>query len=365
MCWNPVGLGAMRTTTDTADSVGRVRTLTLRELNRATLARQLLLERRRLPVVRAVERVAGLQAQWPPSPYVGLWSRLQGFERRTLERALLRGDVVKATLMRSTLHLVSRRDYVPYWTAVHDIRTWADAAVLTDAERDELRLDELAAKGPVTLQEVVAHLERHGLFDVHARRVWHAARVRLHVHHAPRTAIWTTRPEAVYARIDVHEKLDRRSATIHVVRSYLGALGPATRADIADWSGMRVRDFEPALDALEPLRRFRTEDGKELLDLPRAPLPAPETPAPVRFLPKWDSVLLGHADRRRVLPEEYRKSVIVKNGDVAQTFLVDGVVAGTWRYDDGRVQTQPFEPLPRTVRQEVDDEAARLAAWLG
>ena len=341
-----------------------MRTLTLRELNRATLARQLLLERRRLPVARAVERLAGMQAQWPPSPYIGLWSRLDRFRRETLERAILRGDIVKATLMRSTLHLVARRDYAPYWTALHDIRTWADSAVLSDAQRAELGLEELVAAGPVTLKQVVAHLERHGLFDVHARRVWHAARVRLHVHHAPHTALWTNRPEAVYTRVDAHDELDRLAAVTHLVRAYLSAFGPATRADLADWSGLRVRDFDPALEALEPLQRFRNEDGKELLDLPRAPLPPAEMPAPVRFLPKWDSILLAHADRRRVLPEEYRKGVIVKNGDVAQTFLVDGLVAGTWHSEGGHVRAEAFAPLPRVARREVADEAARLEAWL-
>jgi len=127
---------------------------------------------------------------------------------------------------------------------------------------------------------------------------------------------------------------------------------------------MRVSDFAPALDTLEPLRRFRDERGRELLDLPRAPLPDANTPAPVRFLPKWDNVLLGFADRTRVLPEEYRKTVIAKNGDVAQTFLVDGVVAGTWREDNGKVKLEPFAPLPRAARREAEDEAARLAEFL-
>jgi hypothetical protein len=125
-----------------------------------------------------------------------------------------------------------------------------------------------------------------------------------------------------------------------------------------------VRDLEPALDALEPLRRFRSEDGRELIDLPRAPLPAADVEAPVRFLPRWDSVLLAHADRRRVLPEAYRKAVIQRNGDVRQTFLVDGLVAGTWRLERPRVVPEPFEPLPLAARRDVEAEAARLGAWL-
>ena len=127
---------------------------------------------------------------------------------------------------------------------------------------------------------------------------------------------------------------------------------------------MRIGDFSPALEALEPLRRFRDEQGRELLDLPRAPLPSDDMPAPVRFLPKWDNLLLAHADRTRVLPEEYRKAVIGKTGDVRQTFLVDGLVAGLWRFERGRVELEPFAPLPRVPQRELEHEAKRLADFL-
>ena len=122
-------------------------------------------------------------------------------------------------------------------------------------------------------------------------------------------------------------------------------------------------EIDRALALLEPLRRFRDEQGRELLDVPRAPLPDPETPAPIRFLPKWDNVLLAWADRTRVLPERYRKTVIGQNGDIAQTFLVDGFVAGMWRIDKGRAVLDPFETLSRAARGELDDEAARLEAF--
>jgi hypothetical protein len=123
-----------------------------------------------------------------------------------------------------------------------------------------------------------------------------------------------------------------------------------------------VPELKAALARLE-LRRFRDERGRELLDVPRAPLPEPDVPAPVRFLPKWDNVLLGFADRTRVLPEQYRKSIIGANGDVAPTFLVDGFVAGIWRFEDGRVVPAPFAPLSRATRRELEDEAARLEAF--
>jgi hypothetical protein len=125
-----------------------------------------------------------------------------------------------------------------------------------------------------------------------------------------------------------------------------------------------VPEIQRALDRLEPLLRYRDEQGRELLDVKSAPLPDAATPAPVRFLPKWDNVLLAWADRKRVLPDEYRKTVIRMNGDVAQTFLVDGFVAGLWREEDGRVVTEPFAPLPRAARLEVEEEAARLEAFL-
>jgi hypothetical protein len=342
-----------------------MRVLTLRELNRATLARQLLLERSSLSVPRAIERVACLQAQWPPAPYVGLWSRLTRFDRRTLEQLLLRRAVVKATLMRATLHLATARDYAVFATGLTGLRSWGDA-VDADAEAVAVGLRELCLERSITAAEAAEYIEReHGHRDFHARRVWYVARRHARLHHAPETALWTSRPEGRYvASAREPDGLDPVAARADLIRRYLAAFGPATRADLADWSGLRVSDFKGEIDGLEPLRRFHSEDGRELLDLPRAPLPAPDTPAPVRFLPKWDSVLLGHADRRRVLPEEYRKVVIGKNGDVAQTFLVDGVVAGTWRAEGRKIEVTPFAPLPRVVRTEIEAEAARLAAWL-
>src|SRR5438093_6186969 len=142
-----------------------------------------------------------------------------------------------------------------------------------------------------------------------------------------------------------------------MIRRYLGAFGPSSLRDLGQWSMMHVPELKASLALLEPLRRFRDEQGRELFDVPRAPLPDPDTPAPVRLLPKWDNVLLAWADRTRVLPEAYRKQVIRMNGDVAQTFLVDGFVAGIWRAENGRVVLEPFSALPRWVRRERADEA--------
>jgi hypothetical protein len=341
------------------------RVLTLRELNRATLARQLLLERRRASATAVIERLAGMQAQWPQAPYVGLWSRIPAFRRETLERAIRSGKVVKATVMRGTLHLVTARDYPLFFAALQGLRPWGDPESVELGRKLIPAVRKLFADGPLTFQQVMEHLERtHGTVDeLTRRRAWFAARTGGHVLHARETALWSSRPQALFATIEEPEAVDTTFARIELVRRYLGAFGPASRADLASWSGMRVTDLADAFEALEPLRRFRDESGRELLDLPRAPLPAADTPAPVRFLPKWDNVLLGFADRTRVLPEEYRKVVIAKNGDVAQTFLVDGVVAGRWRQENGKVALEPFAPLPRAARRELEEEAARLAKF--
>jgi winged helix DNA-binding protein len=341
------------------------RVLTLRELNRATLARQLLLERRRVSPLATIERLAGMQAQWPSAPYVGLWSRVAGFRRDALERALRRGEVLKATLMRGTLHLVTRRDYAVFAAGVGNVAGWLDHPAHADGERVAPAVRELAETAPLRMVDALAFLEReHGLVDQHARRVWHVARVRAHLLHAPETALWGARPQALYVAVDSPEPVDLLAARTEVVRRYLAAFGPAARADLADWSGLRVGEVAAALDALEPLARLRDERGRELLDLPRRPLPRGDVPAPVRFMPKWDNLILGYADRTRVLPEEYRKAVIAKNGDVAQTFLVDGLVAGTWRVEKGKVVVEPFAPLPLAARRDVEEEARRLEAWL-
>ena len=182
--------------------------------------------------------------------------------------------------------------------------------------------------------------------------------------HHHETALWHARPESRFVALEEPDAHDPVEARAEVLGRYLAAFGPASRRDIAAWSMMHVPEIVPALERLEPLVRFRDEHGRELLDVPRAPLPDAETPAPVRFLPKWDNVLLAFADRTRVLPEQNRKRVIRMNGDVAQTFLVDGFVAGIWRAENGRVALEPFSALPRSAQRELRDEAERLEAFL-
>ena len=181
----------------------------------------------------------------------------------------------------------------------------------------------------MTTTEGLSHLEEgYSLTGLDARRAWRAARARAHLLHHHETAFWNARPEGRFVALDEPAAHDPTEARAELVRRYLAAFGPASRRDIVAWSRMHVPEIQRSLDRLEPLRRFRDEQGRELLDVARGPLPSGDAPAPVRFLPKWDNVLLAWADRTRVLPEEYRKTIIANNGDVGQTFLADGFVAG-------------------------------------
>jgi hypothetical protein len=338
------------------------RVLTRRELNRITLARQLLVEpRRRLGPAAVIEHLVGVQAQWPPAPYVGIWTRTAGFRRASLERELRRGTILKATAMRLTLHLVTLHDYGLLQAALSETNfPWRSAL----AGRLAPSVRALAETGPVTMSDGLAFLEReHGLSGVQARRAWQAARVRAHVVHHHETALWHGRPEARFVPIDEPDEHTPVEARAEVLRRYLGAFGPSSRRDIGAWSMMHVPEIKAALARLE-LRTFQDEQGRELLDVPDGIVPDPDLPTPVRFLPKWDNVLLAWADRTRILPEEYRRVVIGQNGDVAQVFLVDGFVAGLWRLEDGHVITESFVPLSPSRRREVAAEAERLEAFV-
>jgi hypothetical protein len=336
--------------------------LTRRELNRATLARQLLLERKRLSPLAIVERLVGLQAQWPPAPYVGIWTRTTSFRRQALERELAKGAVVKATMMRQTLHLVTLRDYGLVRAAMSETNfPWNSA--LARALAPGVRA--LAAKGPVTTAEAIEYLSReHELGGMSPNRAWRYARAGAHLVHHHETALWQARRDGRFVAIDEPEAHVPVEARAEMIRRYLAAFGPASLRDISAWSMMHVPELKASLALLEPLRRFRDEHGRELFDVPGAPLPDLDTPAPVRFLPKWDNLLLAFADRTRVLPEIHRKTVIKVNGDVAQTFLLDGFVAGTWRIDGERVVAEPFGRLSPAARRELNAEAERLQTFL-
>jgi hypothetical protein len=343
-----------------------LRTLTRPELNRALLARQLLLERAKSPLPRALERVAGIQAQYAPSMYVGLWSRLEGFEREDLTRALERHTVVQATLMRVTIHLVSKRDYWPFEVAIRDERRegWLkayphrpDAKKIRAAAR---RARRALAGGPMSRAELDEALDKPGA------PLFNGIGMEVDLVRAPPSGTWERRRADVYALAEdwVGEPdADPDDGLDLLVRRYLGGFGPAPLDSIANWAGLSKSSIEPVLGRMR-LRRFADERGKELLDVPRAPLPDPETAAPARFLPTWDATLLAHARHAGILPEEHRSKIFnTKTPQSAATFLVDGEVAGTWRYDRHRVRYEPFGRLAKAARRELDDEAERLSAF--
>ncbi|MGI8440017.1 MAG: winged helix DNA-binding domain-containing protein [Thermoleophilaceae bacterium] len=339
------------------------RTLTRRELNRALLARQLLLERAETTVAGALERLGGLQAQYAPSMYVGLWSRLAGFPRESLTRLLERRTVVQATLMRVTIHLVARRDFWPFALATRDARR----RLWLTSQRDRLDEGDMAeavellrprlADGPLKRTEIEQLVGKARASGV---GLW------IDLVRAPPSGTWQRRRADLYALAESWigaPEVSVDDGVEHLVRRYLTAFGPATRPDIALYTGLSQRAIAPALERLR-LRRFRGEGGEELLDLPRGPLPAPDTPAPVRFLPTWDATLLVHARRTGILPEEHRPRIFTsRNPHSMATFLVDGAVAGTWRYEKGRIALEPFGRLDRGTERELREEAERLAQF--
>jgi hypothetical protein len=340
-----------------------VRTLTERELNRALLARQLLLERGRIPLPRALERIGGIQAQYAPSMYVGLWSRLEGFERAALTAALERRTVIQATLMRSTIHLVSKADYWPLALATRAARreSWLRAVgddpgpQAMDAAARTLRR-ELNGGGTITRKQLEALV---GKPRATAVGLW------IDLVRVPPSGTWERRRADLYAAAHdwVGPAPESGDHAEHLVRRYLAGFGPAALKDVASFTGLPPAELRPLLDRLE-LRRFRTQAGEELHDLPRAPLPDPDTPAPPRFLPTWDATLLVHARRTGVLPEEHRAAIFSpRRPHSFPTFLVDGRVAGTWRYEDGAIRLDPFGRLDAATRRELRQEADRLAEF--
>ena len=318
--------------------------------------------------------MAGLQAQWPPSPYLGLWSRVEDFSPEQLVRAVHRRTVLKATLMRTTLHLVSARDYLAYAgiyreRRISELRRQLEAlGEEADFTADSERVAALAADRPRTRPELLAALGRPKL-RIEDRRpwlVWYGISAHAGLVNAPSSSVWRSHTAGgtfVPARTWLGaDGASGDSAAAHLVRRYLAAFGPASRPDMAQWTGLPRAVVDRGLEQLV-LRRFEDELGRELFDLPRMPLPSAETAAPPRLLPRFDNLVLSHDDRTRVLPEEHRQAVI-EGGEVRPTFLVDGFVAGLWSLEGGRVRLEPFAPLPRTARRGVEQEARCLEAFV-
>lgn len=348
------------------------RVLTRRELNRALLARQLLLQRGKLPVPRAVERLGGLQAQQASSPYLQLAARLEPFDRDQLTRALERRKLVKALLMRGTLHLVTPDDYWAFATVRRELGAtlWPPAyeklvpkARLAQLAKEALK--ELRGTNR-TLKEMLTLLEPHARSPATPAFLWRRLQGYAFVVHVPPSGSWGYNKEGVYATADEWipgTPPPPAEAFNRLVLRYLAAFGPATKHDIGQWAGLpRVTPIVEALDRLE-LRTFRDEGGRTLYDVLRAPLPDPDTPAPVRLVPRFDNLVLAHDDRTRILGDVPVTRVVTKNAIVHATILVDGFVAGTWRLENGRVVLEPFGRLSRETQAALASEIERLEAF--
>jgi hypothetical protein len=342
--------------------------LTTRSLNRALLARQLLLDRSSLSLVAALERVGGIQTQYAPSAYIGLWSRLSGFRRDQLTKALVSRRAVQGTLMRGTIHIVSNADYPRFAAAVSRTRRawWIRAARPRglgeiDYEMAASILRRELTKTPRPRNELIAALAAAGI----PKEAWEGAGMWVDMVRVPPSGTWDRRKADLYGLADDWLgpiAVTEAEGLAHLCRRYLRGFGPASLSDIASWAGVPATTLRPITETMT-LRHFRTEQEEELLDLPRAPLPGPDRQVPVRFLPTWDATLLVHARRTAILPEAYRSLVFhTKNPHSVATFLIDGQVAGSWRHEGGRIALNPYEPIPRRMRRELEEEALGLTA---
>ncbi|MFB6555247.1 winged helix DNA-binding domain-containing protein [Streptomyces sp. NPDC056405] len=348
--------------------------LDARALNRATLARQLLLDRAGNPVLDAVAHLGGMQAQEPQEPFVGLWSRLRGFEPSALSGLLTERRVVRTHLMRRTVHLVTADDVLA-WRARHDAMLRGRVLGTYRRELEGVDLDELAAAGravmadgePRSMSELARALADRWpapgpralgemlvaalipMVQLPPRGLW---RTRAGVRNAPLSS-WLGReidPPAPHGSDPVGEAL---------VRRYLAAFGPAASADLRAWCGLV--GLPAAVAAVrEELVAFRDERGRELLDLPDAPRPDPDSPAPVRFLPAFDNAILGYHDRSRIIDDAHRGLSVAG----ARVVLVDGRVAATWSVEAGTVTATPLRGLSRADRTAVAEEGRALASFL-
>jgi hypothetical protein len=352
--------------------VVNIEVLDRRALNRSLLERQLLLRRHEVSAFEAVEHLVGMQAQAPDPPYVGLWTRLAGFHPSELSRMILDRRAVRVALMRNTVHLVTAEDCLKLRPLVQPTigRNLYTGNVQRAAVK-EIDAAELVAAGRALLEErPLTARELGGLLrerwpDQDPAALARAIRNLVPLVQVPPRGVWGEGGPAAHTTIEawLGRQLDQDPSPDEMVVRYLGAFGPASVKDAQIWSGLtRLREV---FERLSPrLLTFRDQDGKELFDLPDAPRPPPDSPAPVRFVAAFDNLILSHADRTRVIAAEHRKAIASRNGMVPTTFLVDGFVSGTWKVvlDSGEVtlRISPFEHLPEQERQALAEEGERL-----
>jgi hypothetical protein len=348
--------------------------LTLRQLNRATLARQLMLAREKTTALKAIERLVAMQAQIPRPPFIGLWTRVAGFERKDLAKLLERREVVRGTLLRGTLHLVTTKDFLAFRSVFSSMLEKSIASVLRDRAKG-LDVRKVAGQatnfleaGSQTFEEIRAHLV--GLNPkVDERALGFAVRCALHLVQVPIEGSWSFPTDSQFALAQswIGKPAASDPDPRPLVLRYLSAFGPASVADMQTWSGLK--DLAGAFEALGPkLTSFTDPRGKAVFDLPKAPRPDEDTPAPVRFLPDYDNLVLGHADRTRVIADAHRPLMATKNLQVLPTFLVDGFVAGTWKIDRAKASAtltlKPFEKLGKKPLEALTVEGKALLKFV-
>jgi len=354
--------------------------LTLRELNRAMLARQLLLERAHIGVVTAIGRLAALQAQWSPSPYLALWSRLVDFRREKLWSSIERHDVIRARLMRGTLHLVSARDFYAYAVATQDLQRGAWNRLQIGRGVDPKRVAALAiafASRPRPKEEVLEHIRGRiggALGGPFNWLVWRFVSAHADLVTAPPGGHWeyggTDAPYVAARHWIAHGKRPSEEEALEIlVRRCISAFGPVTLADVAKFAGQAPARVRPALERMAGrLRTFSDEAGRVLYDLPRAARPSSEMDAPVRFLPRYDELLIAYQHRDRVIAPAHRQAIYSKNGIVEAVVLVDGFAAGTWGLvrakNEAVLRVSAFARLAARERVAVDAEGDALLQFL-
>ncbi|MCT4356678.1 winged helix DNA-binding domain-containing protein [Streptomyces sp. Je 1-79] len=349
--------------------------ISARGLNRSTLARQLLLRRESVGAAEAVRRVVALQAQQPASPYLALWNRTAGFDPSELDEAFAHGTVVKSTLMRITLHAVHADDYRTFRAALHPVLRAGrlgdryTASGLTPADADLLVPELLAfADRPRTNAEYEAWIEQR-TGSAPKSGAWWGLRHYTPLLHAPTAPPWSFGERPSYVAPPDPPTPPEPEASDAALRRllvrYLEGFGPASAADMAQFAMVQRARVREALRTLgDDLERAEGPDGEELFDVPGAPHPDEDVPAPPRLMAMWDSTLLAYADRGRVIPPDHRSLVIRRNGDVLPTLLVDGYVAGVWRPAEGGIEATAFHGLPDEAWEGLADEARSLTAFL-
>jgi hypothetical protein len=352
--------------------IAEVPILTKHALNRALLERQMLIRRKKMPVLNAIEHLVGMQAQAPNPPYFGLWARIEDFDQAQLAQLIRSRQAVRIALMRSTIHLVSSRDCLTLRPILQSVLERGfqgnhgkrlsniDMAALTAAGRT------LVEERPLTFNELSNLLTADERWQDHDPAALAAAiRTYIPLVQVPPRGLWGESGQATHTSAEawLGKPLSEEHGLETMLERYLAAFGPASVKDMQVWSGLTR--LSGIISGMHPrLRTFRDEKGTELFDLPDSPLPDAETAIPARFMAEFDNALLSHSDRTRIISEEDRARVFTINGIIRSTFLIDGFVAGTWRIARERKSStlviEPFRALSKKDMTELTEEGDKL-----